>query len=117
VDLLDIFGVIGSLYLGYVNDFLSLGTYSSALPWVMNFFRVSGIHQKNIILPKSSLSVQTYENKESQTFWQRILLTITDSWFFDWLEKYIKNEKKTALPDEKILVQKNLSKSRYSRVI
>jgi hypothetical protein len=128
LEILNLLGALASLYLGYVTEVMTVGTYSQSLPLVMNLFpqnhskkeplnQVSGIHQKNIVLPKSSLEVQTFENNSPKTFWERILLTITDSWFFDWLEKYIKNEKKTALPNEKILVQKNLSKSRYSRVI
>jgi hypothetical protein len=114
VEPLDLLGILISLYLGYVNDLMSINTYSHTLPLVMNSWpQIGGRHQKNIILPKTTLSIETFENNAAKTFWERILLTITDSWFFSWLDKQNKNQPQS----EKLIAHKNLTKSKYSRVI
>jgi hypothetical protein len=108
----DLLGILASLYLGYVNDFLSISIYANALPMVMNFQR-----KKRVVLPKTQINITTIETNRSTPFWQHIVLLITDSWFFDWLSK----ETKAISSNEKILeknsIEKNIHKSRYSRVI
>jgi len=114
VELLDLLGILISVYLGYVNDFMSINIYSHALPLVMNSWpQIVNRQQKNIVLPKTTLTVESFENNAPKTFWEKILLTITDSWFFSWLDKQNKNQPQS----EKLIAHKNLTKSKYSRVI
>lgn len=108
MEILDLFGIIFSIYLGYVNEFFSLPAYASVLPTVMNFQR-----QNNVVLPKTQINITTTQTHPAAPFWQHIVLMITDSWFFSWLAK----DPKVISTQEKILIEKNIHKSRYSRVI
>jgi len=74
----------------------------------MNFQR-----KNNVLLPKTQINITTTEMNQKAVFWQHIVLLITDSWFFSWLAK----DPKVIPSHEKISIEKNIHKSRYSRVI
>jgi hypothetical protein len=77
---MELLGFTANLYLTYVASFFSANDVISAAPALLKFGS-----SKAVVLPRTAAKISTFETgglkQKPTTFWEHIMLLITDTWF------------------------------------